>query len=343
MRSAHRSAFQGQRQNVYETFYGLKARPFTLAPDSRFFFGSTCHKRALSYLQYGVEQGEGFIIITGDIGTGKSTLVQTLFDSLDREGILALQIVTSQLEASDLLRMVAASCGLDYEGVSKANLLKRIEGFLTDRAWDGKRVLLVVDEAQNMPFESLEELRMLSNFQVAGVSLIQIFLLGQKEFHEILRGENMEQLRQRVIGSCHLKPLERPEMEQYILHRLGTAGWRDDPAFEPEAFDLIHEYSGGVPRKVNTVCDRLLLFGFLEELHRIDRRAVETVVDELRQEIGYAGAAAKAEPGRQDGNASHDVRISELESRVTELENALELERARLRALSLKKTKQTGQ
>lgn len=281
---------------MYESFYNLSAKPFALNPDPRFFFGSRGHKRAQSYLQYGLTQGEGFIVITGDVGTGKTLLVRNLFAGLAKENIIAAQLVTTQLGADDMLRMVAASYGLAHEGLGKATLLKNLETFLITRAREGKRVLLVIDEAQNLPLSSLEELRMLSNFQLSGKVLLQSFLLGQAEFKDTLRSPQMEQLRQRVIAAYHLNPLGEDETKAYIEHRLSLVGWTTDPVISDEAYAAIHKYTSGVPRLINQLCDRLLLFGYLEELLSIDIEHVDTVVKELQQET----------PGSQFGG---DVRV----------------------------------
>lgn len=277
---------------MYETYYKLSTRPFQLSPDPRFFFGSRGHKRAKAYLQYGLHQGEGFIIITGDVGTGKTTLVRTLFSELNHQNTVAAQLVTTQLEAEDMLRMVAASFGLAHETANKATLLKNLETFFMARAREGKRVLLIVDEAQNLPPRSLEELRMLSNFQVAGRPLLQCFLLGQEEFRRTLATDGLEQLRQRVIAAYHLTPLSPDETKAYIEHRLRLVGWDNDPSFTDTAHEAIHKFTGGTPRRINTLCDRLLLYGSLEELHEITEEAVNTVTEELLEEKNDRGVSA---------------------------------------------------
>ena len=177
---------------MYEHYYRLTAKPFQLSPDPRFFFSSRGHKRALSYLRYGLKQGEGFIVVTGDVGTGKSTLVGALFQTLAKENVVGTQIVTTQMGASDLLRMVAAGFGLPYERATKASLVSRLEEFFRGCAQDGRRTLLVVDEAQGLPHKSIEELRMLSNFQYNGRSLLQTFLLGQREFRTTMRSNSCD-------------------------------------------------------------------------------------------------------------------------------------------------------
>jgi len=270
---------------MYTAFYKLTGKPFQLSPDPRFFFGSRGHKRAMSYLRYGLSQGEGFIVITGGIGTGKTTLVRNLFAELDTGKVVAAQLVTSQLEADDMLTMVVAAFGLDYEGLSKAVLIKRLEDFLASSTRAGKRVLLVVDEAQNLPAKTLEELRMLSNFQISDKPLLQSFLLGQEEFRATLQSSGLEQLRQRIIASCHLSALSVQETRDYVEHRLRVVGWQQDPRFSDDAFEVIHTLTEGVPRRINVLCDRILLFGFLEELHEFDRLTVKQVGKELSEEL----------------------------------------------------------
>ena len=270
---------------MYTNYYGFSAKPFQLSPDPRFFFGSSVHKRALAYLHYGLSQAEGFIVITGGIGTGKTTLVRSLFNELDTKSVVAAQLVTTQLEADDLLRVVVAAFGLPHEGLNKAALIKRFEDFLIACARNGKRILLIVDEAQNLPPSSLEELRMLSNYQISDAPLLQSFLLGQEEFRTTLQSPEMEQLRQRVIASCHLNPLNDEETKGYIEHRLRIVGWRGVPQFSNECHALIHRFTQGIPRRINVLCDRLLLYGFLEELREFDEASVMAISKEFDEEI----------------------------------------------------------
>jgi len=269
---------------MYEAFYHLRSKPFQLGPDPRFFFSSRGHQRAMAYLVYGAHQGEGFIIITGEIGAGKTMLASTLAHKLASQNLMLAQVVSTRLKDDDMVRMVAASFGLVQDN-SKAVLLDRIEQHLLASHRQGKRALLIVDEAQNIPPESVEELRMLSNFSNGAHSLLQTFLLGQPEFRRMLLSPAMEQLRQRVIASCHLGPLDRAETEGYILHRLVTAGWRNDPTFSADAFNGIHQYTGGIPRKINVMCDRLLLMGCLDKKHALTGAEVASLVEELQQEF----------------------------------------------------------
>ena len=270
---------------MYEDFYHLRAKPFRLSPDPSFFFASRGHKRALAYLRYGLMQDEGFVVITGAPGTGKTTLAQILLEEMDQSELVVAQLTTSQLDPDELLRMVAASFGLRYDGVNKAGLLKTMEAFLMARAREKKRALLVVDEAQNLPPKSLEELRMLSNLMVGGKALLQTFLLGQPQFRNMLDNPDLEQLRQRVTANYHLSELAQDECQSYIETRLQHVGWQGDPKITAAAYDGIYQYTQGIPRRINMLCDRLMLFGCLEHRHEIDNSVLRDVTDELQQEI----------------------------------------------------------
>ncbi|WP_448250513.1 XrtA/PEP-CTERM system-associated ATPase [Thalassotalea agariperforans] len=270
---------------MYESYYGFKERPFQLSPDPRFFFASSHHQRALSYLQYGLDQGEGFIVITGPIGTGKTTIARNLLNNLGDESIVAAQLVTTKLEPQELLELVASEFQIETVSNNKADLLQAIEKFLINLNKQGKRALLIVDEAQNLPAETVEELRMLSNFQLNNKPLIQSFLLGQEELKGIIQAPNMEQFRQRIIASAHLQPLSVDEVKEYINHRLHQAECNKENLFTDEAFAFIHEKTLGVPRKINIFVDRILLFGFLEELESIDLTAIKQVADEMDFEL----------------------------------------------------------
>lgn len=283
---------------MYESFYGLSAKPFRLRPDPHFFFGSKGHKRAMAYLEYGLSQGEGFIVITGEVGAGKTTLVRNLFNKLSSEQIVAAHIVNTHLDSDDTLRMVVSAFGLPYENVSKADLLTRLEQFLRASDQQGRRALLVVDEAQNLKPGTVEELRMLSNFQTDDKCLLQTFLIGQPEFRATLHSPGMQQLRQRVIASYHLGPMDAEETKLYIEHRLSTVGWKGDPAFSDGAHDAIFAYTGGIPRKVNTLCDRLLLMGFLEEMHSFGESDVADVIRDISQEFEVPVTPAVLPPTR---------------------------------------------
>lgn len=272
---------------MYDQFYGFTGRPFQLTPDPHFYFESGTHRKAMSYLGYGLAQGEGFIVITGDVGAGKTTLVGHLMNTIDPNRLTAVKLVSTQVEGDDLLRLVAEQFGIEWEGESKAELLRSMEQYLREQARAGKRTLLIVDEGQNLAISALEELRMLSNFQLGGHSLLQIFLLGQPEFRQTLfHSPTLEQLRQRVIATHHLDPMEPEEVEPYILHRLGKVGWTGNPSFSPDAFEEIFDYSEGVPRKLNVLVSRLLLYGAVEQMTRITAQNVRSVVAEIEADRG---------------------------------------------------------
>jgi general secretion pathway protein A len=272
---------------MYETYYGLTGKPFQLNPDPSFYFGSRGHKRAFAYLEYGLYQSEGFIIITGEIGAGKTTIVRSLQEQLDPAKVVAAQIVSTQLDADDMLRAVGAAFGLPVRDVDKAVLLASLEAFLCQLATESKRALLIVDEAQNLTNRAVEELRMLSNFQLGDQALLQSFLVGQPELREMMQSPSMQQLRQRVIASYHLGPLDQAETQAYIEHRLKHVGWKDDPHFEPECFELIHRLTGGIPRRINTLCNRLLLAAFLSEKHVLHAADVQAIAVEINEELGH--------------------------------------------------------
>lgn len=272
---------------MYENFYGLTTKPFQLNPDPIFYFASKQHRRAKAYLEYGVLRNEGFIIVTGEVGAGKTTIVRSLLDSLDADKVVAGNLVTTQLDAEDTLRMVGAAFGVRTKDSSKADILLALEAFFVSQTSLGKRCLLIVDEAQNLTSRAVEELRMLSNFQFGKQSLLQSFLIGQPEFRDILQNPSMQQLRQRVIAACHIGPMDLEETQGYIEHRLKCAGWTNRPNFSIEAIESIFNSSGGIPRRINSVCDRLLLLGFLENKDVFDENDVKTVSSEILEESGH--------------------------------------------------------
>lgn len=304
---------------MYAKFYGLSTPPFQLTPDARFFFESTVHRQAMAYLVYGLHHAEGFIIITGEIGAGKTILVDNLLSTIDQSNFVIAKIVTSQLSGDDLLHLVAGGFGVAKEGLTKGALLQRITDFVLVQQRNGKRALLIVDEAQNLSFEALEELRMLSNIVVARTMALQSFLLGQPQFRATLGSPRLDQLRQRVTAAYHLGPLSEAETRAYVEHRLRRADWKGDPQFADDCFPLIYRNTGGVPRQINTLCSRLLLFGFLEELHTLPATAVEKVASDLREELSVVTVEPATGISVADANGSSRA-LSELTKRLRAVE-----------------------
>jgi len=320
---------------MYQEFYNLTDKPFQLSPDARFYYNSKGHNRAMAYLRYGLRQQEGFIVITGGIGTGKTMLVRNLFVELDKSSIVAAQLVSTQVSASEVIPLVANAFGIPTAGQNKASLLATLESFFRARKLEGKRVLLIVDEAQNLPIETLEELRMLSNFEQNGKSLLQTFLLGQVELKKTLQAQSMEQFRQRIIAGFHLRALDEVEAKEYIEHRLTQVNWQNFPSFSHEAHARIFESSDGVPRKINVCCDRVLLAGSIKEKDEITGTLAESVLNELEKELGNPETDVMETAKINISNLTQSVvegllqRISVLEDEVTRLKRRVSDDRKR--------------
>lgn len=329
---------------MYDTHFGLTGRPFQLTPDPAFWYETATHRKAMAYLGYGLAQGEGFIVITGDIGAGKTTLVGHLLDTIDHRQLNAIRLVSTAIEANDLLRVVAAALGVDMAGLEKAQLLVAIERALHGVARQGRRTLLLVDEAQALPTGALEELRMLSNFQLGGHALLQIVLLGQPEFRDRLHGsDRLEQLRQRIIAIHHLDPMGEEEVADYIAHRLSVVGWSGRPDFAADAFAALHAATDGVPRLLNQLANRVMLHAAIQDLTLIDGATVRLVADDLfsdlptalgtahairpdLDEAAEAAAAPAIEPPaapEQPDHATLAARVALLEERVEQQDEAL--------------------
>lgn len=296
---------------MFDDFYGLQARPFQLTPDPAFYFESLTHRKALSYLGYGLAQGEGFVVITGEVGSGKSTLVAYLMATIDPARMAVGNVVTSALDGEEIIHVVAQAFGLQVTGHDKASALGAIEAFLHEEARAGRRSLLIVDEAQNLTVSALEELRMLSNFQLGSHPLLQTLLLGQPEFREtLLQSDQLEQLRQRVIATHHLAPMQPDEVPAYIEHRLICAGWKGNPSFDPAVFPEIYATTGGIPRRINQIVNRLLLLGAVDRRNSIDSDMVRQVLEELDDD----GARALVSPGSDAAPVEAQIRKAVPES-----------------------------
>jgi general secretion pathway protein A len=280
---------------VYEKFYGLNGPPFLLTPDPRFFFSSSNHRRAITHLVYGLDQREGFIVITGEVGAGKTMLVEQLWLQLNRNTYAVSKVVTTQVSGDDLLRLVMDGFGLSVAtGTEKSVLLRRFENMVREQRDAGRRCVLVVDEVQNLSFAALEELRMLSNITVDGQASVQTILLGQPQFRPILASRDAEQLRQRVLASFHLGPLSDVETRLYVEHRLKMVGWTGKPHWNEDAFAAVFRHTGGTPRRINTLCSRVLQCGALDERTAIDGAMVDEVADEMAEGLNGVDAAGQA-------------------------------------------------
>jgi general secretion pathway protein A len=270
---------------MYERFFNLTEAPFQLTPNHHYFFGSAAHRRAMGYLTFGLGQGEGFVVITGDVGAGKTTLVAHLLATLDPAKFITATVVTTQLSGDDMLRMVVMNFGLPQEGATKATLLGRLHAHLRAISARGSRAVVIVDEAQNLTMSALEELRMLSNLQVGRPPSLQVLLVGQPQFREKIALPGLAQLRQRIIASYHLGPITAAETGEYIRHRLTRGGWKNDPVVTDDAVSAIFAASRGVPRIINMLFSRVLLFAFLEQQHLVNAHMVQMVAQELRAEL----------------------------------------------------------
>lgn len=318
---------------MYEEYFRLTDAPFRLNPDPRFFFGSRSHNKAMAYLHYGLKQAEGFIVITGPVGAGKSMVIGHLVDQLNASNVVAANLLTSNIEPEDLLSQILSAFRIEPEGEGRTGEIEAFEDYLFDQLNRGRRVLLIIDEAQNLPFKTLEELRMLSNIDYEGTPLFQVFLVGQPEFRAIMEQPNMEQLRQRVIASYHLEPLSEEETRDYILHRLSVAGWREDPAFTKGAFKAIFAETGGLPRRINTLSNRLMLYCSLEQTHEVTAKVVETVCAELKEEKLEGRKLADEAPVPQEEKAREETHPAPADP-LAEVKEAviLSLDEARAKA-----------
>jgi len=278
---------------MYERFYQLRERPFALSPDPEYLYPSRVHQEALDYLRYGLESHAGFVVITGAIGSGKTTLVQSVLRNLDTHTTVG-RIVNTMLDPRELLETIMLDFGLEAAGRSKPQLLRDLAQYLVDQRLAGRMVLIVIDEAQNLSLAALEELRMLSNLETEKSKLLQIVLVGQPNLRDKLGTPELEQLRQRITVSYHLAPLDEEETANYINHRLRRASIGAPLEFPREATTLIHARSRGVPRIINIICDAALVFGYAEERPQIDRALIGDVLAELETTgVLAAGAAQK--------------------------------------------------
>jgi general secretion pathway protein A len=275
---------------MYERFYNLRERPFALTPDPEYLYLSRVHSEALDSIRYGIESRTGFIVITGEIGAGKTTLLQSVLRRLDDRAVIA-RVVNTMLDPRELLDAIALDFGLDDISKSKAVLVRNLGLFLVEQRRQGRRPLVVIDEAQNLSPQALEEVRLLSNLETEKSKLLQIVLAGQPNLRDTIATPELEQFRQRIAVSYHLMPLEPADTASYINFRLKHAALGEPLRFPPDACSLVHDISGGVPRIINVVCDAALVFGYAEERPTVDRAMIDEVITEL-EETGIVRRAA---------------------------------------------------
>jgi len=287
---------------VYEEFYGFSEKPFSILPDPSFLYLSKVHNRAITLLRYSLLSGQGFTVLSGEIGSGKTTLVNRLLEDLDEETRVGVLNFT-QTGHAEILRWVAMTFGLTYEGKSEATLYDDFLHYLIGQYASGRKVVLIVDEAQNLGIKGLEKLRMLSNVNARKDYLLHMILVGQPELHSLIKAPQLQQLAQRVSVAYHLGPMKPDEAKEYIRHRLEVAGG-DRELFEEEALDKVVEASGGVPRVINALCDLALVYGYSGGATRIDRRLMEDVSQD-REAMGLSNV--DGEPLAVDVSASRQT------------------------------------
>ena len=294
---------------MYEQFFGLSKKPFELVPNPDFLYLGGTHKKALTYLNYAVSEKTGFVMLTGEVGSGKTTLIRNFINRLDNQVTLA-KVFNTKVSFEQLIAMIYDDFGLDGTGKDKVTLLKELYHFLVEEHAKGHSPILIIDEAQNFSPAVLEEVRMLSNLETGDAKLLQIILVGQPELAAMLSLAELRQLRQRISIVCHVYPLTRRECEEYIFHRLSVAGNRQAVEFSPEALDGIYNYSNGIPRLVNIVCNFLLLTAFTEETRTINQDMVSDIVKELQVEVriedSNGSSAGKRAPLDALGSSRND-------------------------------------
>lgn len=287
--------------DVYKSVYNLEGQPFRLSPDYRFSYSHQTFNDAKSYLKYAIHEGEGIVAITGAPGTGKSTLIASLISELDITDVLVGVITNVQLDSGNLLHQVINAFSIPLPDSPDIPAITVFNQFLKEQSEAGRRVVLIVDEAQGLSPQLLEEIRLFSNLQHNTELLMQIFLIGQESLTDIITAPGMEQLHQRVIAAAQLKPLDSEQTISYIAHRLSCVGWKNDPVITDEVCNLVHKFSDGVPRLINLICHRLFLHAGLKDKHKLDGGDALFVIVELHKE-GLLSQKAKNALGEYVGS-----------------------------------------
>jgi general secretion pathway protein A len=329
---------------MYEAFYGFKEKPFDLHPDPDYLYMSKVHEDAYVHLEYAIIENKGFVVVTGEIGSGKTTLINYLLNKIGANIQVGLVNNTNILPA-EFLKMVCQEFELNPETNDKAELINIFSRFLIEQFAAGERVVLIVDEAQNLANDTMEEIRMLSNIETEKHHLIQIILAGQPELKFKLQQRNLKQFVQRVTVHCHLKGLERDEVKEYIRHRLEVGGGDRFNIFDKETIDLISLYSRGIPRLINILCDSALVYGFADELETISTPILENVYEELKT-LGtftdYDSKPSASPPSPVPSHAVADNRIPLLESKLKFLNEKIVALDVKLDHLSEGQTERNG-
>ena len=305
---------------MYNAFYGFREKPFSLTPDPHFLYLSSVHRKALAYLNYGLEDRKGFITVTGEVGAGKTTLIRALLRHINPNTTVA-RIINTTVSSLQLLKMIARDFGIDTATSAKEDILEDLNEFLLEQYSMGHNAVIIIDEAQNLGISTLEEIRLLSNLETEKDKLLQIILVGQPELRETLAQPELRQLRQRITVNYHISPLNEREVAEYIQHRLKVAGAKDPNLFTPPAVERIIKASKGIPRLINVICDAALVIGYVEETQQIGEDLVKEVLTELdldydstitpaylnkpRQITTPSGAAGA---GRQENSLKRDIQ-----------------------------------
>jgi putative secretion ATPase (PEP-CTERM system associated) len=324
---------------MYEQFFDLKKKPFELVPNPEFIYFSRTHKRSHVFLDYGVKERAGFILLTGEVGSGKTTLINHLMKKND-DNIMYAKVFNTKVDSTQLISMINDDFGLGINNKDKVMLIRDLNDFLIDRYSKGYYSTLIIDEAQNLSADLLEEIRMLSNLETKDTKLLQIVLSGQPDLRNILLRPDLRQLRQRISISCHIKSMSHEETEQYIYHRLEIAGNKKAVAFADGVIQIIHHFSRGIPRLINIVCDLLMLSAFVDETREISIQMTQEIVNELDMENQYWKEEISDEPESEQKKKMvrtslekangfeisyrYEGAISDLKHRCSRLEKRLE-------------------
>jgi general secretion pathway protein A len=308
---------------MYESFYGLKEKPFNLTPDPDYFYMSPGHENAYTHLEYAIQESKGFVVVTGEVGSGKTTLINYLLRKIPQAIHVGI-INNTFVQPQELLRMICQEFEIPLEDSDKTVLLTRLYGYLLEQFSKRERVVLIIDEAQNLSEKTLEEIRMLSNLESEKDHLIQMILVGQPQLKEKLQRKSLEQFVQRVNVYCHLDALDKVEVEHYIHHRLTVAGAQNLDLFDPEAIKAVYKHSLGIPRLINTLCDAAFVYGYADDVKVICRDLIEAVAKARNLGVKANGLdAALPEEQEKSGAVILEPQawlLKELEGRIRALE-----------------------